>query len=104
MTGEDPSQSRHIVSFMLGATLVGTICRKRGLHGHAVPVRAKLLICGDSWFIHNALGGRSSPPPIFGNFENQFPNFLRGHSFTKVTPPSEAEETSAAYLENTPRL
>ena len=29
---------------------------------------------------------------------------VRGYSFTKVTAPSEAEETSAAYLENTPRL
>ena len=28
----------------------------------------------------------------------------RGHTFTNVTAPSEAEETNAAYLENTPRL
>ena len=27
-----------------------------------------------------------------------------GHGFTNVTAPSEAEETSAAYSENTPRL
>jgi hypothetical protein len=34
-----------------------------------------------------------------------FPKFkLRSDSFTKVTAPSEAEETSEAYLENTPRL
>ena len=28
----------------------------------------------------------------------------RGHDFTNVTAPSDAEETSAAYLANTPRL
>jgi hypothetical protein len=31
-------------------------------------------------------------------------NSPRGHDFTNVTAPSDAEETSAAYLENTPRL
>jgi hypothetical protein len=49
---------------------------------------------------------KSSPADKTGghNRARKSRNGARGHDFTKVTAPSEAEETSAAYLENTPRL
>lgn len=52
-------------------------------------------------------GNKNLPPPSFDFIpaKSDFPKFkLRNYSFTKVTAPSEAEETSEAYLEKTPRL
>jgi len=66
---------------------------------------------GELWNRHNALPGKALknrrkqkklPPPIHNFVCSIFP--CGSYSFTKVTAPSEAEETSAAYLEKTPRL
>ena len=62
---------------------------------------------------YRVLDRTRSDKPLGGSKKSLAPAVLKSHTlksstrsydFTKVTAPSEAEETSAAYFENTPRL
>ena len=92
---------------------IWTFCRfiSGQLGKPTLNIHNKLGIYGHYRAFHNghqplpgkSAGARQFLPPPIGNFIPPiFP--LRSYSFTKVTAPSEAEETSAAYFENTPRL